>query len=120
MKQQHKPQHYVPPEGTYCHHLIAETAKALATRLYQHSVLRNNEFFAQNRSEKDFVAACWPSLIEEARSTLVDMLRGPYPEELKTQIHEAMVLDNTLTRGRPERVASRSRTGMSPAVRRMQ
>ena len=101
------------PEGTFCHQLIADTAKSLARSLYEKMASRSNEFFKEVPSEELFVAKVWPGLVEDARSTLIDMLAGNYPEELKEQIHKAIVLDNTLTRGRPERVGSRLRTAQT-------
>lgn len=103
-------------EGVYCHKLVAETAKNLARSIYERLASTNNEFFAQNPSMEVFVGKTWPGLVEDARTTLVQMLTLPYPEELKEQIHEAIVLDNSLTRGRPERVASRTRTGITPQL----
>lgn len=101
------------PEGTFCHQLIADTAKSLARHLYERLATRSNEFFREVPSEELFVEKTWPGLIEDARSTLIDMLAGTYPEELKAEIHRAIVLDNTLTRGRPERVGSRIRTAQT-------
>lgn len=103
-------------DGVYCHKLVAETAKNLARAAYEHIAVRNNEFFAQNPSMEAFVAKTWPGFVEDARTTLVKMLSGSYPEELKQEIYQAIVLDNQLTRGRLERVASRQRTGQVPQL----
>lgn len=104
----------IPPQ-TYCHKLIAETAKSLARSIYEHNAKRDNEFFAQV-DEETFVSRSWPGLVEDARTTLVNMLAGSYPEALKEEIAQAIILDNTLTRGRPERVASRLKTAQTPTA----
>lgn len=103
------------PAQTYCHKLIAETAKSLARTIYVHNARRSNEFFAQV-DEETFVQRSWPGLVEDARTTLIDMLAGNYPEALKEEISQAIILDNTLTRGRPERVASRLKTAQTPTA----
>ena len=101
-----------PTQAPFCHSLIKETAQSLARNLYEKLALKN-DFFAVNPKEAPFVEKMWPVLIEDARATLVNMLSLPYPEELKEQIADAIIKDNTLTRGRPDRVASRLRTGQS-------
>jgi len=99
-------------QAPFCHTLIRETAESMAKSLYEKLAVKN-DFFAANPKETPFVAKMWPVLIEEARATLVNMLSLPYPEQLKEQIADAIIKDNTLTRGRPDRVASRQRTGQS-------
>ena len=104
------------PDGTYCHKLVAETAKNFARLMHQRLCTKDNAFFAQNPSEDEFVRKVWGTLIEDARATLVDMLSQPLPDALKDQIATAIIADNTLTRGRLERVASRMRTGQSATM----
>lgn len=96
---------------TYCHKLVKETAQSMAKALYDSMCSRSNAFYEANPSETVFVAGLWPTLVEEARATLVDMLAGGYPDALKEEIAAAIIADNTLTRGRPQRLASRLRTG---------
>lgn len=95
----------------HCHKLIRETAQSMAMKLYEHMCEHSDAFYKANPEPAPFIAKLWPTLIEDARATLVAMLRGSYPETLKEQIAAAIIADNTLTRGRPERVASRKRTG---------
>lgn len=98
----------------HCHFLVRDTAQKMALAIYEKMCSNSDTFYKRNPSEKAFVAKLWPSLIEEARATLVAMLRGSYPEELKEQIAAAIIQDNSLTRGRPQRVASRQRTRQGP------
>ena len=100
----------------HCHFLVKETAHKMAGALYEKMCSKSDAFFSANPSEQVFIAAFWGSLVEDARATLVAMLRGAYPEELKEQIAAAIIADNSLTRGRPARVASRRRTNSSGAV----
>lgn len=101
------------PDGTYCHKLVADTAKSFARLLHERLCTKDNDFFARNPDENVFVAKMWGTMIEDARATLVDMLSQPLPDALKDEIATAIIADNTLTRGRLERVASRLRTGQS-------
>lgn len=98
-------------EKAHCHVLVKDTARGLATALYQHMATKSDSFYKANPEVEPFVNSMWQHFVEEARATLVKMLTLPYPEELKEQIAAAIILDNTLTRGRPERIASRVRTG---------
>lgn len=83
----------------------------MAASLYEKMATISPSFYKDHPDEQRFINAHWQYLIEPARTTLVSMLTGGYPQELKDQIAEAIIADNTLTRGRPERVASRNRTG---------
>lgn len=95
----------------HCHFLVRDTAQSMAKAVYEKMCSQSDAFYKANPSEKKFVKALWPNLVLDARATLVSMLRGGYPDELKAQIAEAIIQDNTLTRGRPDRIASRKRTG---------
>lgn len=91
----------------HAHRLIAETAKSAAAELYD-VVMSNNEvrtaWKAQNEGcgEKElvrrFVKRNWAKCIPVARTTLGLLLRNSTDETLKTQIYEALLLDNTLRR----------------------
>lgn len=98
-------------EKAHCHVLVKDTARGLATALYQHMAMKSDSFYKANPQVEPFVNSMWKHFVEEARATLIKMLSLPYPQELKDQIAEAIILDNTLTRDRPERIASRVRTG---------
>lgn len=95
--------------GAHCHFLIAETAMAMAHELYS-MAMRDNKVYAEWKAqcpeltpgilEERFCELLWPRLLEQARATLTKMLSGPYDQVLKTQIADALILDNTLRRGR--------------------
>lgn len=95
--------------GAHVHKLVAKTAKEFAGLLYS-ELMSNNQIYAEwkrqhpgcppGRLEALFIVEKWGQCIPAARATLATMLTGPYPEELKEEIHEALCLDNTLIRGR--------------------
>ena len=95
----------------HCHFLVKETARSLAEALYEKMASESPGFYKANPQAQAFVNVNWKHFLEEARSTLVQMLTLPYPEELKEQIAEAIIQDSSLTRDRPARLASRIRTG---------
>lgn len=72
--------------------------------------------FHKALSAEQFCDMMWPELVEEARATLLRMLHGNYPADLKDEIAQAIVLDNTLTFGRQERVQSRLKTAQTPTA----
>lgn len=98
----------------HCHKLVAETAKDMAHNLYS-DLMANNQLYSawktQNPGltgkalENRFVAKNWGKCLEAARAMLALMLRGPCDESLKSTIHEALVLDATLIRGRAKLAA---------------
>lgn len=99
------------PGGQHCHYFIARTAQGMARELYEIAMRDNNiykEWKAQCPEltpeilEDKFVLLLWPKLIEQARATLAKMLRTIDNDTLKNQIHDALVLDASLRRGRPK------------------
>ena len=95
----------------HCHVLVKDTARSLAEALYEKMASESPGFYKANPEALPFINSNWKHFLEEARSTLVQMLTLPYPEELKEQIAEAIIQDSSLTRDRPARLASRIRTG---------
>lgn len=103
------------------HKLIVETAKGLAGAMYEDMMTVDDEVWAEWKErfpdvprsalQDKFIELMYPRLLGEARATLAGMLRGPYPESLKDQIHEALVLDNDLKTGRKGQI--RRPTGMA-------
>lgn len=93
----------------YCHTMIKETAIGMAHKLFA-NLAKDNQIFTEwkrnfpDRStdelERRFVKMMWPKLVEEARSTLTKMLRGPLDSVLKDQIADALIKDNILRQGR--------------------
>lgn len=98
-----------PNAVAHCHKKIRDTAKGMARVLFD-ELMRRNEIYAKFREqhfgmttkqmEELFVQKVWPQLIEPARATLAGMLRGNYPDAVKDEIHEVLVLDAQLIRGR--------------------
>jgi hypothetical protein len=102
MLQNNRPSHHA-------HKLIAETAVGMAHELYD-TMMRDNQWYdlwkKQNPGlgakalETRFVKKNQGKLLSAARHTLAGMLAHPIDEGLKTIIMEALMLDNTLIRGR--------------------
>lgn len=97
------------PTG-HAHKLVRETAVAMAHELYD-TMMTDNEWYrlwkAQwpdedgKQLELRFVAKNLSRLLPQARAVLAQMLRSPGTNEgMKEEIYEALVLDNTLIRGR--------------------
>lgn len=93
----------------HCHKMIAKTAQDMAHVLFDEMMSRDviwTQFkrdhpgLTTKEAEEKFVAHMWPQLIESARATLASMLSGPYPDEMKEDIMDALVKDRTLMRGR--------------------
>lgn len=80
-----------------CHPLVAETAREMAAALYEEEA-KNNDWFALNPDQEQFVSLTAPRLLEQARATLAQMLGGTSDEVLKKEIYQALVMDNTLRR----------------------
>lgn len=108
----------------HCHPMIRATAIEMAGELYD-LMMKNNpqwqewkqmhpELHSLAEYEIRFLELKWPELIEDARTTLARMLGSGIPEELKMQIHDALVKDNALRHARLARqaaqVANRDRT----------
>lgn len=93
-----------------CHHLLRTTAREMAGALYDEIMKDNARFSVWKQvaadaehicSPKDletrFIDLMWPNLIEQARVALAQALTSPnLPESAKSEIHEALVLDNEL------------------------
>jgi len=96
-------------KSAHCHILVATTAQENCRLLYG-ALMSNNAFYAEWKRqhpgasakglEKAFVAKFWSRGVEVARATLAHMLTLPLEEDLKSTIAEALILDNTLIRGR--------------------
>lgn len=97
------------PNGAAAHKLVREVAVKMAHEAYAALMARNDWYDALKRAnpgvtsewlEKGWVNAHWGDFVEGARATMAKMLAGPQDGPLKEQIAEALMLDNTLTRGR--------------------
>jgi hypothetical protein len=94
---------------SHCHKLVAQVAHDMAGAAYD-ELMKDNGWYERWKAqhpgasardlETAFIDKLWASMIPEARATLAQMLNGPYSPEMKAGIHEALVLDNSLIRGR--------------------
>lgn len=100
----------------HCHPLLRATAIEMAGDLYDLMMKNNVQYAEWKRMHPDlksageleirFLELKWPELIEDARTTLAGMLAGNASEELKIQIHDALVKDNPLRLARMARAQS--------------
>jgi hypothetical protein len=94
---------------SHAHSMVLDTAKEMAFELYEH-MMRDNEWYATlkrlnpgltpKQLEARFVLRIGPTLVEQARATLAGLLATPIDEKTKESIMSALLLDNTLVRGR--------------------
>jgi hypothetical protein len=96
----------MPGKGCHAHKMVAGVAREMAAAVYERCA-RNNEWFAENPSQDDYVRDAWPLFLEQARATLAQMLGGQLDEELKKQIHAALILDGSLRRGRMNKLQAK-------------
>jgi len=97
----------LPGKGCHAHKLVAKTAQEMAAAVYERCA-QNNEWFAENPSQDRYVADAWPLFIEQARSTLAQLLRTTMDEGLKKEIYDALILDGSLRRGRINKLQAKS------------
>jgi hypothetical protein len=72
----------------------------MAEEVYEKNASRSNEFYAEYPDLQSYVEKCWPLFLEAARATLAQLLTSSLDENLKIQIHDALIKDATLRRGR--------------------
>ena len=95
--------------SAHVHKLIKKTAEEMAESVYE-DIMRDNTVYANWKkicpdltpklARKEFVRLLWPKLVKDARATLASMLGGNYSEHLKKEIHEALIMDHSLQRGK--------------------
>ena len=90
----------LPGKGAHAHKMVAETAKKMAEEVYESWASRSNEFYAEHRTLEEYVKSCWPLYLDAARATLAQMLTTNMDDVLKDEIHDALIKDATLRRGR--------------------
>ena len=98
-----------PPRQLHAHKMVVALALEMTMTTYE-NIMSNNDVREAwkarhpGKGEKGLQAAFAKTYlfqhIDPARSTLAGMLALPYDDDCKRQIHEALVLDNTLIRGR--------------------
>lgn len=90
----------LPGKGAHAHKLVAQTAKEMAQEVYEKNAGRSNDFYKEYPDLNGYVENCWALYLDAARATLAQLLTTNLDESLKEQIHEALVRDATLRRGR--------------------
>lgn len=99
------------PRSAHAHKMVADLAKEMSLTMYE-TVMSNNEVRAKWKSQHpglgelglqaSFVKRYWLSHIAPAKAILAGMLARPEYSAMHPQIHEALLLDNTLLRGRAQ------------------
>jgi hypothetical protein len=77
------------------HVMVRQTAISMAQELYELAA-KDNAFYKRYPTRGAFLRLAWPQLIPQARATLATMLAKPLDENLKSQIHQALILDNSV------------------------
>lgn len=91
----------LPGKGAHAHWRVADVAKGIAREVYDSWASRSDEFYKEHRSLEAYVESCWALYLDAARRTLAQLLGAHNLDETqKAEIHEALVLDATLRRGR--------------------
>ena len=79
------------------HRMIADLCVEMANEVYETCATLYNNWHKLNPSRKRFVKECAPTLIEDARRTLAEMLgRHDVSDADKEKIYEALMLDMTI------------------------
>lgn len=97
----------------HVHQMVANLARELTLASYE-ALMKNDLVWTEWKRrhpgasplglQAAFAKKYLSAHIAPARTTLAGMLSQPYDEELKSKIHDALVQDNTLTRGRDQYV----------------
>lgn len=88
------------------HKLVAETAKEIASEVYE-VLASNNNFYKVYPTREYFVVQCWSQFIGDARKALTRMLQAKpgsdpehpeynYSEHMRNEIFEALCLEGEL------------------------
>lgn len=95
--------------AAHAHRMVAKAAAEMAGHAYE-LIMKNDVLFKAWKSENPgatakaletrFISKFGECYLEQARATLAGMLAGPYDEVTKAAIHEALILDATLMKGR--------------------
>jgi len=89
-----------PEQSPHAHKLVMSVAVGMAKSMYE-DMLRDPMFHKAAPNRKAFIKFAAPKLLPQARATLAQMLTSTsLPPVQKEQILDALVLDNTLQRGR--------------------
>lgn len=85
--------------------MVAETAKKLAAAFYEECAKRSNSWYAKFPKQEDFVNKQWGLWLKLARQALAEALKSEtLDQDQKEKIVEALLLDNTLVKGRRDSI----------------
>ena len=101
----------LPGKGAHAHKLVAKTAQDMVGAVYDENAARSNEFYAKYPDREAYVAEGWPLYLESARATLAQLLTTNIEDSLKDEIHQALIKDATLRRGREGVLQMKPRLG---------
>jgi hypothetical protein len=90
----------LPGTGAHAHRLVAKTAMEMAQEVYEKNAGKSNDFYAKYPDRLAYVKECWALYLDAARTTLAQLLSTNIDDVLKDQIHDALIKDATLRRGR--------------------
>jgi glycogen debranching enzyme len=86
----------------HAHNKVAKVAKAIAAEFYEH-MAHDNAFYQQWPSLNGFVARAWHRFHPQARQSLTKIIAGEYPQQMKDEAYEALLLDSAINpRKRPK------------------
>ncbi len=90
----------LPGKGAHAHKLVAKTAMEMAHEVYEKNAGRSDDFYAKYPDRQAYVTECWALYLDAARATLAQLLTTNMDDVLKGEIHDALIKDATLRRGR--------------------
>jgi len=105
----------------HAHKQVAEVAKSMAHEIFDQIMTKRGDIFDRLKKQNPemstkeleafFVAKLYPTLLVEARASMAAILRDPSNSHLHPDIYEALLLDNTLLRGRGRLKAEEMKKG---------
>lgn len=94
-----------PISSVATHPLIQSVAFEMAAEMYEQLARTDAEFRKTWPDQKEWAQLSWGLYVESARSTLARLLQTNADEQLKSQIYEAILADNSVRHGRGVQVA---------------
>lgn len=101
-----------PDKVKFAHKLVVKVATEIAHELYEQTMMTNSfhaswktycEGMTPAQREAAYVKLAMPNLLDDARTTLTDMLKGNLTKSLRDEIADALIKDSHLRGGNPLR-----------------
>lgn len=86
--------------GPRAHRIVMRSARKFCEELYQVYARKMPGFYAAFPSENDFAKRFWPHFIGVARATLARSLESNLSDDLKNEIYDALIRDQSLAASR--------------------